>query len=445
MLLAMGALLGFLLLVAVAPGSTTQLLSDAERARYNERIDSGAAPEAEVRALVEGIKDHRAGVLAADAWRSIGFIVAGGALLLLFGRGRVPKAAVAGGLGLLILADQWTVDKRYVNNGKERGRYLAWEDAKANRFPFKPNAADLAILEQEWSPQAEAWHKEALARAKSRRDGGPVISKDEEQVLRFAALRRASDYRVLWMGNPFNDSRVSYFHKSVGGYHGAKLERYQELIDFHLRPAIQRIGGLFGPGATMERIDSALAREGALNMLNTRYLILSNDRPPLRNPHALGSAWFVDELRWVKDADEEVVALGGIDPARTALVDERFKEAIGEAAPEADTTAAATLDAYATDRLEYTVRSAKGGLVVFSAIWYGPDWTASIDGQDAPHARADYVLRALRVPAGEHKVAFRIEGRTRAAAQPIMLGASVLVLLLAMGAVGMELRRALAA
>lgn len=444
-LMAAGALLAFVLIVAVAPGGLTQLLSDAERARFNERIDSGAAPEAEVQALVEGIKDYRADVLSADAWRTFGFVLAGALALLLFGRGKLPKAALVALLGILVLADQWSVDKRYVNNGKDKGRYLGWEDDKTHRFPYKPNAADLAILEQEWSPAAEAWHKEAMAREKQKRASGKggdrIISKEEEQMLRFAALRRATDHRVLWLGNPFNDSRVSYFHKSVGGYHGAKLERYQELIEFHLRPAIMRISGQFGPGATMQRLDSALAREGVLNMLNTRYLIFSNERPPLLNTNALGSAWFVDELRWVKSADEEITALGGIDPARTALVDERFRSVLGDTPLVADPSATVTLDAYATNRLEYTVRSEKGGLVVFSAIWYGPDWVASIDGQDTPHARADYVLRALRVPAGEHKVVFRVVARTYASSQPVMLGASLLVLLLALGALGLELRR----
>jgi hypothetical protein len=443
-----GALLALLLALAMAPAAFIQLLSDAERAAFNERIDSGAAPEADVRLLVDGIKAYRADVVSADAWRSFGFVLAAALALFLFGRGRLPKPAFIALLGILFIADLWPVDKRYVNNEKDKGRYLAWEDAKASLFPHKPNAADQAILQQEWTPAADAWYRQALERAKQKRAAARgadrVMSKEEDQMLRYAALRRATDYRVLWMGNPFNDSRVSYFHKSIGGYHGAKLERYQELIEFHLRPAIGRVAAGFGEGATIARIDSLLAQEPVLNMLNARYLIYSNERPPILNTNALGSAWFVEEARWVKSADEEITALGGIDPARTVLLDERQRAAIGDARPVPDPTATVTLDRYATDRQEYTVRSEKGGIVVFSSIWYGPDWQASIDGAPAAHARADYVLRALAVPAGEHKVVFAVQGRAYAAAQPVMLGASLLVLLLALGVLGLEARKALA-
>lgn len=442
-----GILLAGLLLVAVAPGAIFDFLSDAERADFNGRIGPSGEPSAELTTLVEGIEEHRQGVLAADAWRSFAYVLVGGGLLFGFGRRIIGKAVLVPALIVLVLADQWTIDKRYVNNEKDKGRYLSWEDEKTNVQPHKPNAADLAILEQEWNPKAAELHKSALERLKQQRSGergkARLISKDEEQLARFGALRRASDYRVLWMTDPFNDSRVSYFHKSLGGYHGAKLERYQELIEFHLRPAIMRVAQQFGPGATLQTLDSALAAEGVLNMLNTRYLIYSNERPPLLNTNVLGSAWFVDEVRWTKNADEEITALGSIDPARVALVDERERAALGDGAITPDPSATVTLDDYATNKLVYTVRSAHGGVVVFSAIWYGPDWVASIDGKDVPHARADYVLRALRVPAGEHTVQFRVEGRTYASSKPVMLGASLLVLLLAIGALGMEARRML--
>ena len=436
-----------LLAFAIAPDTFFDFLSDAERADFNGRIGPSGEPTAELTALVEGIEAHRQGVLSADAWRSFAFVLVGAGLLFLFGRRVIGKAVLVPALIALVISDLWIVDKRYVNNEKDKGRYLSWEDEKTNLLPHKPNAADLAILEQEWNPKAAELHKASLERLKQRRSGArgkdKLISKEDDLIARFGSLRRASDYRVLWMGDPFNDSRVSYFHKSVGGYHGAKLERYQELIEFHLRPAIMRIGQQFGPGATMQTLDSALASEGVLNMLNTRYLIYSNERPPLLNTNALGSAWFVDELRRVKNADQEIMAIGEVDPARVAVIDEKQLALLGEGTVTVDPSASISLDNYATNKLDYTVRSAQGGVVVFSAIWYGPDWVASIDGQDAPHARADYVLRALRVPAGEHKVSFRVESRAYSGSKPVMLGASLLVLLLALGALGMEARRML--
>ncbi|MBK7943892.1 MAG: hypothetical protein IPJ85_00655 [Flavobacteriales bacterium] len=447
-LLTSGSLVAIILVIALFP-SLFNLLSDGERAKFDARMASGTAPETDVLALVEGLKDYRAGVLSADAWRSLGFVLVGALVIWLLGKRKLPVGMGIAALGLLIVADQWTVDKRYVNNEKEKGKYVGWEDERSNAIPHKPNAADLAIAQQEWNPKAEELFRAGLDRMKQARSGArgmsKLVAKEEEEMERYAALRRATDYRVLWLGDPFNDSRVSYFHKSVGGYHGAKLKRYQELIEFHLRPAIMRVGEQFGPGATMERIDSALAKEGALNMLNTRYLIYSNERPPLMNTNALGSAWFVDDLRWVKNADEEITALGAIDPARTAIADERFKTELGEGAIVADPAATVTLDSYATDQLNYSVRSEHGGFVVFSAIWYGPDWQAYIDDQPVPHGRVNYVLRGMRVPAGAHAITFKVQGRTAAKARPVMLAASVLVLLFALGMLGMEARKALKA
>ncbi|MBK8226562.1 MAG: hypothetical protein IPK70_05250 [Flavobacteriales bacterium] len=439
-----GSLAAIVLVIALVP-SLFNLISDAELEKFNARIDASPAAEAEVMALVEGLKEFRASVLSADAWRSFGFILAGAVVIWMLGKRKLSAGIGIAVLGALIIADQWTIDKRYVNNEKEKGKYVSWEDEKAHAVPHKPNAADMAIVQQEWNPRAEELFKAGMDRLRESRSNArgkdKMISKEEEQLQRFAALRRATDHRVLWMGDPFNDSRVSYFHKSIGGYHGAKLKRYQELIEFHLRPAIMRVGAQFGPGATMERLDSALADEGVLNMLNARHLIYSNERPPLLNTNALGSAWFVDELRWVKNADEEITALGTIDPARVAIADERFKPELGDAAISADPSASVTLDDYATNQLGYTVRSGNGGLVVFSAIWYGPDWQAYIDDQPVPHGRVDYVLRAMRVPAGEHKVTFKVEGRTAGKARPVMLGASLLVLLLALGTLALEARK----
>jgi len=195
-------------------------------------------------------------------------------------------------------------------------------------------------------------------------------------------------------------------------------------------------------GATsMAVIDSALAGMTTFNMLNTKYLIYDPSKPPIVNRHAMGSAWFVDELRWVKSADEEITALRTIDPRRTALVDERFRTALGEGPVNADSTATVELTTYRTDHLTYTVNSTNGGVVVFSEIWYGPDWHAIIDGQPVEHARADYVLRALRVPAGKHTVEFRIQSRTYTKGSTITMAGSAAVILLVVGVFVLELRR----
>jgi uncharacterized membrane protein YfhO len=267
-----------------------------------------------------------------------------------------------------------------------------------------------------------------------------MVNKEEEAITRFGSLRRTTDFRVLGLQNPFQGTRVSYFHKSIGGYHGAKLERYQELIDFYIAPELQAVIGAFGPGATMQTFDSVLAHQPVLNMLNTKYIIYADDKAPILNTNALGSAWFVDEVKEVKDANEEITMLGTIDPAKTAVVDARYYKEVANAA-KPDPTASVKLNGYRSNDLSYTVRSANGGVVVFSEIWYGPDWVAEIDGKPAPYVRADYVLRAMQVPAGEHTVRFHIVSKPYEVGGRIASISSFLLLLLVLLALGWDWRK----
>ncbi len=434
---AMGSVLVLLLVMAIVPEGLFSFLSDREREAFTEQA-ADPKMEAQVVAFVDQLKAVRVAMFQADVWRTFAFVLLGSALVMFFGRRKIGAPMLVAGLGVLMLLDSWVVDKRYLNNEKERGKYVQWVDKAKYDRPFTPDAADQAILQGEWGPAAEADHQAALAHVKAEKGGR--LTTDEETILRYGSLRRHADYRVLNLNNPFNDTKVSYFHRSLGGYHGAKLKRYQELIEFHIGPEMQQVMGVLRSNPSMPTIDSVLAKQGVLNMLNTRYLIYSPERAPLRNPHALGAGWFVDELRWVPDADAEIAALGTIDPAVTAVVDERYKSAVGNVAVAPDSTASVELTNYATNKLTYKVRSANGGVVVFSEIWYGPDWKASIDGAPVEHFRADYVLRGLAVPSGEHTVEFHIESRPYHSSRPIMLASSGLVLLLVIAALGFELR-----
>lgn len=447
-MIGVGSVLVLLLAFGLAPDSLFSFVSDQEKAMLTQQAESSPEMESQVALFVDNLKEVRIGIFTADVWRSFAFVLGAGILLLLFGRKVVGSTVFIAGLGALILLDQWTVDKRYMHNEKEKGRYAQWADLDELNKPFVPTAADKAILEAEWNPQAEEAHKAVLARLKEEKQqesgANKVVKADEELAARFQSLRRHNGgYRVLTLNNPFNSTQVSYFHRSLGGYHGAKLKRYQELIEFQLGAAMQRVGDLLQSGTSLPQIDSLLAKEGVLNMLNTRYLIYNPERAPIRNTNALGAAWFVDEVKWQQNADAEIMALSAFDPARTALVDERYRSIIGDAPVTADPSASAELTAYETNKLTYTVRSQAGGVVVFSEIWYGPDWQASIDGQPVEHARVDYVLRGLRVPAGEHEVVFSIHSKPFHSSRPYMMAASALVLLLALGALVREARSAL--
>jgi hypothetical protein len=429
-------LLLVLLVMAVGASSLFDFFSDREK----EQLTDGS------QAYVDGLKAMRLGIFTGDVWRGIGFLVVGAGLVFAFGRRIIGKPLLLAGLGLVILFDLWTVDKRYLNNEKPDGRYLSWEDDAQSKLPFKPQPADLAILQREQTADTEADLAQALERMKEAKRKGnasnKLVSKDEEALARFGSLRRTTNFRVLNLRDPFNDSRVSYFHKSIGGYHGAKLKRYQELISFHLGPEMQDLLGNLRGARSQAAMDSAFLGHPALNMLNMRYLIVQPDQPPLHNPHALGDGWFVDEVRTVKNADEEITSLGTVDPERVALVDERFTKDIDVSAAKPDRTASVSLKgAWRLNDMRYTVKSANGGVVVFSEIWYGPDWYAEIDGQPAPYGRADYVLRAMNVPAGEHEVRFYIKSKPFSTGGQLASVSSWVLLLVVLGAIGMSLRK----
>ncbi|MBL7965019.1 MAG: hypothetical protein JNM31_14390 [Flavobacteriales bacterium] len=436
-----GVLTLFLLIVAASPEGVSGLLSDAERDAFNAQVEQQPEMESQMVLFVQSLKDVRASIFTADAVRSLLFVLAGAVLVFLFGKGRVGRTALLGGLGLLILLDLWTVDKRYVNNEKKGGRYLQWEEPDAADRPFQPSAADLAILQGEENDASRADATAALERWKAGQPrGARARAASEEQFMRFGALRRHARYRVLNLNNPFSDGRTSYFHRSVGGYHGAKLKRYQELIEFQLGPEVSQLTGLLRTGTDALTLDAQLAGLPVINMLNARYLIVDPARPPVRNPYALGPAWFVDEVEWVKDGNSEIQALGDIDPHNTAVVDERYRSALGEAAGPVDSSATVSLDSYKANELVYTVRSGTGGVVVFSEIWYGPDWRATLDDQPVDHVRANYVLRALHVPAGEHRVVFHVEAPTYRLGSTVTTAGSALLLLLVLAALGLAWR-----
>lgn len=432
-----GALGLVLLVLAVAGPSLFNFFSDAEK----DQLQATAS-----QSYVDGLKAFRIGVFSADVWRSLGLLVVGAGAVWAFGRRMIGRPLFIGLLGLVVLIDLWGVDRRYVNDDTdEKGRYEHWEDAAQSKLPFQPEAADLSILSGEQNASTEADFTEAMARLrKEKQENNELdrrVTKEEEAVTRFGSLRRTTHFRVLTLQDPFNDARVSYFHNSIGGYHGAKLKRYQELITFRLVPEMQALIGRLRAARTQGALDSAFLATPTLNMLNMRYLIAQGEHPALRNPHADGPAWFVDDVRVVKNADEEITTLGTIDPRHTALVDQRYTGDLDPAKAHTDSTASVTLKSHKANDLIYAVKSSGGGVVVFSEIWYGPDWVAEIDGKPAPYVRADYVLRAMAVPAGDHEVRFHLVSRAFNSYSKLGSIGSWVMILLVLALLGMAQRK----
>ena len=318
-------------------------------------------PADQLMPLLANLEEMRMSLFTSDALRSFFIILIGVNLILAYGMGKLKQNVLIGALAVLCLVDMWDVNKRYLYDEQ-------FVEKEVQTQGFQQTETDKFILEDE-----------------------------------------ALDYRVLNLAsNTFNENNTAYWHKSVGGYHAAKLRRYQEMIEEHISGEMQGLyKAVADAGGEMEKLNPA--EFPVLNMLNTRYFIFplqGGQTVPLDNPFALGNAWFVDEVQYVDDANEEIEAIHGFNPLQTAVVDKKF-ETLVKAVP-SDSTATIELVSYEPNYLKYEVKSDKGGTVVISEIYY-PGWQSSIDGEEAPHGRANYILRAMNVPAGKHVVEFKFD------------------------------------
>ena len=336
--------------------------------------DAGMMQQGFTPQLLAALRADRADLLRNDIWRGLLFVGSVLATLYFHVQGKLGRPAAAGLVLLLILVDLWGVDKRYLNEKNFQSETIA--------ASFVETPADAQIL------------------------------RDKDL-----------SYRVFNVQNPFNEATTSYFHKSIGGYHGAKLRRYQDLIERQI----------------------ATNTPGVLNMLNTRYVIVPGQQQgqpaqAQRNPGALGNAWFVRELRAVPGPDAEMNALSTLDTRRVAVVDAgKFPQI--KPAFYTDSSATIALTAYAPDVLTYRYAATQPGTVVFSEIYYANGWNAYLDGKIVPHFRVNFVLRALQVPAGAHEIRFAFEPTEYATGNTVSLISSVLVLLVLVAAAGYGVRR----
>ncbi|KAA6338135.1 hypothetical protein EZS27_013827 [termite gut metagenome] len=334
---------------------------------------SSYVPAQEMYALQQGLpKEHIAPILAnleemrvylftSDAWRSFFIVAIGTGLLLAYVNRKLATGWLIGGVTVLCLFDMWGINKRYLYDEQFVSSNQLVEKT------FSKTVTDRFIL--------------------------------QDTSLNYRVLNLAS--------NTFNENYTSYLHKSIGGYHAAKLRRYQEMIDRHIHKEMQNVyRETSASQGDMKKVDPNTFR--VLNMLNTKYFIFpgsdENSTVPIENPYAYGNAWFVDSVEYVSNANEEIDALNTVHPARIAIVDVRFKNELkGVTSIQKDTVATIRLNDYQPNRLVYETSLTTDGIVVFSEIYY-PGWEATIDGVPIDIARSDYILRAMHVPAGKHAV-----------------------------------------
>ncbi len=319
----------------------------------------------------------RKGLLRADAFRSLLLVLGAAGIVWAMLTDKLKKQYAVAIIGILILGDLWTVSKRYLNDDDFVSK------SEYDQL-FIPSAADLAVLQD-----------------------------------------RDLSYRVLDFagGAPFTNASTSYFHKSIGGYHAAKLRTYQELIENQISKDLATLQQGLGKGAVPENIP-------VLNMLNARYIMTGKKATDvIRNPHAAGNAWFVENVLTVNSADEELFGLSNIDTRKTAIVRNTFADQLAGFNPTPDSKGSIELTEYKPDELKYTFKSSNKELVVFSEVYYpdGTSWKAFIDGNPVEHLRANYVLRALVVPAGEHTIEFKFEPTYYKLGSTLSLVASLLM------------------
>ena len=349
-------------------------------------------PPEHVQPIIANLTEMRQAMFTSDAMRSFYIILVGTGILLAFMYGKLKKEWAIGIILVLCLVDLWTVNKRYLNDEM-----------------FVP---------------------------KSEREAPQQKTQTDELILRDQTL----DYRVLNLAsNTFNENETSYYHKSIGGYHAAKLRRYQEMIEQYINPEMQALFGAVSEAAgdmTQVNGDSICP---VLNMLNTRYFIFpleGGQTVPIQNPYAYGNAWFVDKLDYVNNANEEMAAVGKIDLRHQAVADVKFKAQLGEAV-EQDTASVVTITSYEPNRLTYDVNSGKGGVLVFSEIYY-PEWTATVDGQPVELGRVDYLLRAIQIQPGKHQVELSFFPKSVSTTETIAYVAIVLLILTLLGTIFLE-------
>ena len=385
-LIAFGLTGGISLLFYLMPGTFFRFISNMEYEAILNQKAQMPQYAATFDQLIQSLKEARMAMMKTDAIRSFFFILLASGSLWLFATNKLSSKYLTAGLALLILIDLWGVDKRYLNNDNFISKRKAAET-------FEKSVADKAILQ------------------------------DKDPYYRVLSIYR----------DPFKDATTPYYHKSIGGYHGAKMRRYQDLYDRYGYSEVLKLRELLQHGYS-EGVDEFLKSATMLNMMNGKYVIFNPGVQPITNPYAMGNAWFVKNVKFVGNANQELDALGIEDLAATAVVDSVFSSVIGNYKVDS-VMGSIQLTDYKPDELTFTTSSNQEQLAVFSDVYYPKGWDVFIDGKKSEIIRADYTLRALMIPAGEHTIEFRFEPQTYKTGVIFAYAGSAIVFFLIIGLV----------
>lgn len=385
-----GLTAGFCLLFALMPSVFFSNFVSAQELEAMKSIPAEYQGQ-----LIANLREMRQAIFTDDCWRSFFIIVIGTFLLLLYRANKLKKSAFVGLVIVLCLVDMWQVNKRYLN--------------------------DSMFVE------------------KSVRDNPIEMTPTDQQILQTKEL----DYRVLNLAtSTFNENETSYFHKSIGGYHPAKLRRYQEMIETYIAPEMEKLmKSIFEAQGDMTKLNGD-SISPVLNMLNTKFFIMplqGGQTVPLKNPYAFGNAWFVDKVTYVNNANEELDMVGKLNLRAEAVADKKFRDVLGSSC-EQDHHAQVTMKTYEPNQLTYEVESAKGGVLVFSENYY-PEWTATVDGKEVPVGRVNYILRAIQVKPGKHQVVLSFFPKSVDRTETVAYIAFALLVICILLGIGLEIRQ----
>ncbi len=349
--------------------------------------------------LLENLKEMRRAMFTADCWRTV-FIIAVGTGLLFLYRAKLLKAPyLIAAITALCLIDMWQINKRYLNDG------MFVEKSERER-PMPKGPAEEFILQD----------------------------KDPN----FRVLNLAS--------NTFNENNTSFYFNSIGGYRAAKLRRYQEMIDYHIAPQMRAAHkAVFDSQGDLATVNGDSIYP-VLNMLNTKYLIMplqGGKTIPVENPHTFGNGWFIDKVHYAGTANEEMAMVGRLPLRHEAVADKQFEAVLGQSTVQ-DSTSSVRLTAYTPNHISYEVNSDKGGVVVFSEVYY-PGWTATVDGKAVEVGRVNYILRAINVAPGQHKIEMDFKPISIDVTESIAYGAYFCLFLAVLLIIWMEVKKRKAA
>lgn len=385
-----GLTAGFCLLFALMPSVFFSNFVSAQELEAMKSIPAEYQGQ-----LIANLREMRQAIFTDDCWRSFFIIVIGTFLLLLYRANKLKKSAFVGLVIVLCLVDMWQVNKRYLNDG--------------------------------------------MFVEKSVRDNPIEMTPTDQQILQTKEL----DYRVLNLAtSTFNENETSYFHKSIGGYHPAKLRRYQEMIETYISPEMEKLmKSIVEAQGDMTKLNGD-SISPVLNMLNTKFFIMplqGGQTVPLKNPYAFGNAWFVDKVTYVNNANEELEMVGKLNLRAEAVADKKFRDVLGSSC-EQDHHAQVTMKNYEPNQLTYEVESAKGGVLVFSENYY-PEWTATVDGKEVPVGRVNYILRAIQVKPGKHQVVLSFFPKSVDRTETVAYIAFALLVICILLGIGLEIRQ----